>query len=76
MGHRRGAPLASAATRLLLTMVAGAVGCVHTVEVTSNVPEAAVRVDGVALGKVKDGARFQERWSFGRIYDVEVKAPG
>ncbi len=55
----------------------GAVGgCAHTVQVDSNVPAAEVRVDGEPLGRVDQGAVFSEHWGFGRVYDVEVKAPG
>jgi hypothetical protein len=70
---RAAAPLVVAA----LVLVPGAVaGCAHRVRIDSNVPEAAVRVDGVDVGRVVDGASFVERAGFAVAYDVEVRAPG
>ncbi len=59
----------------LALVVFGAMGCTHTVQLSSNVPEATVRVDGAQLGKVKDGAVFQEPWGSGHVYDIEGTAP-
>ncbi len=52
------------------------VGCSHAVAITSNVPEAQVRVDGERKGSVKDGAHFVERGGLATEYDVDVSAPG
>ncbi len=52
------------------------VGCTHSVVITSNVPEAKVRVDGEHKGQVKDGASFVERGGFNTVYDVDVTADG
>ena len=43
---------------LLATVVLTSSACAHQVKVTSNVPDAQVRVDGERLGLVKDGATF------------------
>ncbi|MBM4283448.1 MAG: hypothetical protein FJ137_22800 [Deltaproteobacteria bacterium] len=59
---------------LAATVTAG--GCVHRVRVDGNVPEAQVRVDGVAVGRVGEGAAFAERFGVDPVYDVEVTAPG
>jgi hypothetical protein len=66
------APPCLAAVAALLV----ASGCAHTVTVDSNVPTAAVRVNGDSVGTVADGATFVERWNLGAAYDVEVSAPG
>lgn len=52
------------------------VGCAHTVKVTANTDDAAVRVDGVPIGTVGEGASFTEEWGTSRVYDVEARAPG
>lgn len=60
----------------VVAVVGAVVGCAHDVTVASNVPQADVRVDGAPIGKVKDGATFEEPWGTARVYDIEVTAPG
>ncbi|MDP2344973.1 MAG: hypothetical protein Q8O67_28770 [Deltaproteobacteria bacterium] len=60
---------------VVVVVVAFLSGCTHVVQITSNVPEAEVRVDGTPLGTVKEGATFEEPWGAARVYDIEVKAP-
>lgn len=64
----------AAACALVVAFVGSA--CVHTVHVTANAPDAAIRVDGVPIGTVAEGAHFDERWGTSRVYDIEAKAPG
>lgn len=51
-------------------------GCAHQVRVESNIKEAEVRVDGVPIGTVGEGAVFTERAGLSTVYDIEVHAEG